>query len=354
VVSIPEVTSADVGVIGTYVVVLLLPGGLLGLLAGQRGWTLAASAPLFTYAIAGLAGPLVPWSPLTFALATVAVCVLVAAVRFLLRGSRPVRETAVPPWARTAQAGVALSVVTAVGVGALAILGGIRNLGAIPQDWDAVFHANGVRLIAETGNGGLFAMATTNWYENDVTVFYPNAYHLVAAAVFDLTGASVPTVLNAHTVLIPGLLALSLAAMVRRFGGRPLLAAATALAAVSITAIYDMLWRGPLLPFATGVALTPVIVVVLVVVLVAPGLRAGLRSPPAWPRCCACTPRSSSARSCSACPRSCSAGGSGRARSSARAPCSWCRASRRRSPAGCRWRARSAAAAASRPSPGPL
>ena len=184
---------------------------------------------------------------------------------------------AVPPWARTAQIGVTLSVLTAVGVGALAILGGIKSLGAVPQDWDAVFHANGIRLIAETGNGGLYAMATTNWYENDVTVFYPNAYHLVAAAVYDLTGASIPAVLDAHTVLIPGLLALSLAAMVRRFGGRPLLAAATALAAVSITSIYDMLWRGPLLPFATGVALTPVLVVLILDVLDAPGLRAALR-----------------------------------------------------------------------------
>ncbi len=270
-------TPADIGVVGTYVVTLLLPGGIVGLLAGQRGWTLVASAPLFTYAIAGLAGPLVPWSPATFALATLAACVVVAGARFLLRGSRPVREAGVPPWARTAQLGVAGSVVVAVGVGALAILGGIRNLGAVPQDWDAVFHANGIRLIADTGNGGLYAMATTNWYEDGVTVFYPNAYHLVAAAVYDLTGASIPTVLNAHTVLIPGLLALSLAAMVRRFGGRPLLAGATALAAVSVTSIYDMLWRGPLLPFATGVALTPVLLILVLDVLDAPGLRAALR-----------------------------------------------------------------------------
>jgi hypothetical protein len=277
VVSIPDVTPTDIAVVGTYVVTLLIPGGLVGLLAGLRGWTLVASAPLFTYAIAGLAGPLVPWSPLSFALATLLVAVMVAGARFLLRGSRPSREPVVPPWARTAQVGVVLSVLTAVGVGALAVLGGIRSLGAIPQDWDAVFHANGIRLIADTGNGGLYAMATTNWYENDVTVFYPNAYHLVAAAVYDLSGASVPAVLNAHTVLIPGLLALSLAAMVRRFGGRPLLAAATALAAVSVTAIYDMLWRGPLLPFATGVALTPVVLVLIRDLLDAPGLRAALR-----------------------------------------------------------------------------
>ncbi|MBN9101504.1 MULTISPECIES: DUF6541 family protein [unclassified Pseudonocardia] len=281
--SIPDVTPADVGVIATYVVALLLPGGLLGVLSGLRGWTLVATAPLFTYAIAGLAGPFsselgVKWSPLTFALATLVLCVVVGGVRFLLRRRRgEPAEPVVPAWARTAQLGVVVSVVVAVGVGVAAVLGGIRQLGAIPQDWDAAFHANGIRLIADTGDGGLYAMGTTNWYENDVTVFYPNAYHLVAAAVYQLTGASIPTVLNAHTVLIPGLLALSLAAMVRRFGGRPLLAAATALASVSITSIYDNLWRGPLLPFATGVALTPLLLVLVLDVLDARGLRATVR-----------------------------------------------------------------------------
>lgn len=282
--SIPDVTPADAGVIGTYVVALLLPGGLLGVLSGLRGWTLVATAPLFTYAIAGLAGPFyselgVKWSPLSFALATLLLCAVVGGVRFLARrrgGGEPATST-VPVWARTAQVGVAVSVLVAVGVGVAAVLGGIKQLGAIPQDWDAAFHANGIRLIADTGNGGLYAMGTTNWYENEVTVFYPNAYHLVAASVFQLTGASVPTVLNAHTVLIPGLLALSLAAMVRRFGGRPLLAGATALAAVSITSIYDNLWRGPLLPFATGVALTPLLLVLVLDVLDARDLRATVR-----------------------------------------------------------------------------
>lgn len=282
--SIPDVTPADAGVIGTYVVALLLPGGLLGVLSGLRGWTLVATAPLFTYAIAGLAGPFysglgVNWSPLSFALGTLVLCAVVAAVRLVLHRRRPAEppEPTLPVWARTAHVGVAVSVVVALGVGVAAVLGGIKQLGAIPQDWDAAFHANGVRLIADTGNGGLYAMGTTNWYENDVTVFYPNAYHLVAATVYQLTGATIPTVLNAHMVLIPGLLALSLAAMVRRFGGRPLLAAATALAAVSITSIYDNLWRGPLLPFATGVALTPVLLVLVLDVLDARGLRATVR-----------------------------------------------------------------------------
>ena len=106
-------------------------------------------------------------------------------------------------------------------------------------------------------------MSHTNWFEGNIESYYPNAYHLVATAVYQMSGAPIPTVLNAHTVLIPGLAALTLAAMVHRFGGRPVLAAATALAVVAITPFYDLLWRGPLLPFATGVALTPLAAVLV-------------------------------------------------------------------------------------------
>ena len=159
--------------------------------------------------------------------------------------------------------GVAVAVLVALGVGIAAILGGIGSLSAIPQDWDAVYHAAGIRYIAETGDGSVFGMSHTNWFEGNVRLYYPNAYHLVAAAVYQMSGAAIPTVLNAQTVLIPGLTALTLVALVHRFGGRPVLAAATALAIVATTALYDLLWRGPLLPFATGVALTPVAAVLV-------------------------------------------------------------------------------------------
>ncbi|HEY0816864.1 MAG TPA: DUF6541 family protein [Pseudonocardia sp.] len=266
-----------------YAVTLLLPGALLGALAGLRGWTLAATAPLLTYALAGLAGPLFTaaggrWSAASFAIATILAGALAAGLGLLLRRKWPrrdVRRTG-PDWSLTAHAGVAVAVVVALGIGIAAVLGGIRSLTAIPQDWDAVFHASGIRYIAETGDGSVFGMATTNWFEGNAHLYYPNAYHLVAAAVYQMSGAPIPTVLNAHTVLIPGLLALTLVAMVHRFGGRPVLAAATALAVVAITPVYDLLWRGPLLPFATGVVLTPLAAVLTKELLDAPGLRAAL------------------------------------------------------------------------------
>jgi hypothetical protein len=256
--------SSAVGVIVLYAVALLLPGALLGVFTGLRGWTLAAAAPLLTYAVVGLSGPLltamgISWSAATFAIVTILVGVAGFGVRWAVRRRwpPPERPPSGPDWSTTAHAGVAAAVLVATGFGIAAVLGGIGKLSAIPQDWDAVFHAAGIRYIAETGDASLFGMSHTNWFEGNAESYYPNAYHLVATAVYQMSGAPVPTVLNADTVLIPGLAALTLVAMVHRFGGRPVLAAATALAIVAMTPFYDLLWRGPLLPFAVGVALTP-------------------------------------------------------------------------------------------------
>ena len=117
----------------------------------------------------------------------------------------------------------------------------------MPQDWDAVFHANGIRWIADTGDSSLFGMGPVNWFENDVQIFYPNAYHLLGALVLRVTGTDIPTVLNAHTVLLPGMGALVIVALVRRCGGRGA-AAAAAGCAVAVTPFYDMLWRGRCCP----------------------------------------------------------------------------------------------------------
>jgi hypothetical protein len=276
-------------VVVLYAVVLLVPGGALGVAAGLRGWTAIATAPLLTYALLGVAGPATssagsPWDLLTAAAVTVVATAAVAGARLLLRRTRRGRGSGEPhsrpgpptSWSPLAHACVAAAVLFATGVGVVALLGGIGTIGAIPQDWDAAFHANGIRYIAETGDGGLYGMTRTNWFEGNVALYYPNAYHLVAVLVYGFTGSSVPTILNAGSALTGGLLALTLVALVRRFGGRPVLAAAAALVGAASSAVYDVLWHGPLLPFAAGVVLLPVAVILVVDVLDATGLRGRL------------------------------------------------------------------------------
>ena len=141
-----------VGVIVLYAVTLLLPGALLGVLTGLRGWTLAAAAPLLTYTLAGLAGPRgsamgLRWSAALFAVTTLLVGAAGIGLRLVLRRRwpPPERSPTGPDWSITAHAGVAVAVLVALGVGIAAILGGIGSLSAIPQDWDAVYHAAGIR-----------------------------------------------------------------------------------------------------------------------------------------------------------------------------------------------------------------
>ena len=261
--------AAAAVVVALYVAVLWLPGLLLGRLAGMRGWTLAAAAPLLSYAFAGVAGPLsaavdLRWTPVHAGLLLLVVLVPLAGCRLVPGLSRRgVAGEVDPVWTRPTDARVAASLAAIMVFGAGVIWAGIARLSAVPQDWDAVFHANGIRYIAETGDGSLVGMGTVNWFEDGVEVFYPNAYHLLAAVVLQLTGADVPTVLNANTVLLPGIGALVIIALVHRFRGRAVLAVAAAACAVAVTSFYDLLWRGPLLPFTVGVVLMPLTAVLL-------------------------------------------------------------------------------------------
>jgi hypothetical protein len=272
-----------VGVIAVYLAVLFVPGGLAALAVGLRGWLVLAAAPVFTYLIAGLAGPWlwevgVRFDVLTFLLSSVVVIAVFGFARWLTVRLRGPVERERSPWSARAHAGVAIAVLIAAAAGITALLIAMDgNLGAVPQDWDAGYHANGIRYIAETGDGSLYGTGKVNWYEVKEGVFYPNAYHLVGALVFKLTGASVPAVINAQVVLLPGLLGLQLAVLVRHFSGRAVTAGFSALVAAAATsATYDNLWRGPLLAFSLGLALMPVLAIVLDRYLKRPSIDTGV------------------------------------------------------------------------------
>ncbi len=269
------------GTISIYLVLLVAPGILIGAAAGLRGWTLAGLAPLLTYTATGLAGPWLANLGLPYNVATAAACTLLLAglaagarALTLRRGPRDTsgKDTADPPgsWTTRAHLAVAACVLAATAVSIAAVLSAAGGTTAVFQRWDTVFHANGIRYIAETGDGGLYGMATINWYPDGL--FYPNAYHLVGSLVYSLSGASIPTVLNSITVPIAGIFALSLVALVRQFGGRAVFAGSAAIVAgAATTGAYESVSSG-LLPFALGIVLTPLAVVALRRFLQRPGL----------------------------------------------------------------------------------
>ncbi|GAB3138901.1 hypothetical protein GCM10027258_16910 [Amycolatopsis stemonae] len=250
------------------IVVIAVPGLLTGLAAGLRGWTLAGLAPLLSYAIGGLTGPWtaamgISFNPVTYAVSTVVFVAIAYGVRKLtVRRWAPEPEPGL--WDRRGHIAVALCLVFAAAVGFYATLRGLGHIGVLPQGFDAVYHGNAVRYIADTGDGSLFGTSNVNWWGDATPVFYPNAYHLLAATTYRLSGATIPATLDANTLLLPGLLALSLVTLVRTFRGRAVLAGAVALTAVApVMGVYESMDRGPLLPFALGVTLTPLAAVAL-------------------------------------------------------------------------------------------
>ncbi|MGW4482827.1 DUF6541 family protein [Amycolatopsis sp. NPDC004368] len=259
---------SDVASLAVLLLVLGLPGLLTGLAAGLRGWVLAGLTPLLSYAIGGLAGPWtaavgLPFNTWTYLVTTV----VFAAVAFGLRRLTTRRWSPEPEpkvWTARAHWAVGACLLLATALGFFAAVHGMGHLGAIAQGGDAPYAANGVRYIATTGDGGLFGMGSLNWYEDGKPPFYPNAYHLLAAVQYTLSGGSIPQVLDVNTVLLPGLLALSMVVLVREFRGRAVLAGAVALVSVApVMGLYESMSRGPLYPFLLGLALTPLAAVVL-------------------------------------------------------------------------------------------
>jgi hypothetical protein len=265
----------------TYLAVLAVPGGVAGWAAGLRGWALAGLAPLLSYAITGLAGPWlaivhVPYGPLSVAACTLLLAAVLHGLRRLAvaRGwMTPGAEEPPVPWTRRAHLAVGACVAIAVGVSIAVVVSGRGGTTAVFQRWDTVFHANGIRYIAETGDGSLTGMGTLNWYPDGS--FYPNAYHLVGALVYQLSGTSIPVTLNAVTMPIAGLFALAMVALVRQLGGRAVFAGSAALVAGgATTGAYESVSSG-LLPFALGIVLTPLAVVALQRFVVRPGVDTG-------------------------------------------------------------------------------
>ncbi|QWF80212.1 DUF6541 family protein [Amycolatopsis sp. CA-230715] len=273
-------TTAQIFTVALYLAVLFAPGAVAGFAAGLRGWSLVGFAPLLGYAIAGLAGPWyaavgIPFTVVSFLAAVVLVTgIAYGARRFASRKDSPPREE--PLWGGWGHAGVVVCLLAGAVIGAYTVLRGMGTINAIPQGFDGVYHGNGIRYIADTGDGGLTGTSSTNWYAPGESLFYPNAYHLVGSIAYRLSGADIPSILDTHAMLLPGLLALSMVVLVRYFRGRAVLAGATALVCVApVTLFYESLDHGPLLPFLLGLALTPLGAVALHRYLVRPAADTG-------------------------------------------------------------------------------
>lgn len=259
---------------------LWAPGALLGRALGmRRRWALAA-APALTWGLVAIGAVAVPRAGLRWTTTTAAgvlAVALVAALALRLLPRRPRRRAASAParrpdgavTARAALGAPALgAAVAALLVVAVAWRAGHR-LGAVAQTWDAVYHANLTTLIADTGDSDPVsapsALASAGW--RDVSTYYPDALHALAALVVRATGAGSAAVLDVLAALVAGaVLPVAVAALAGALAPsrRGTAAAVGAVVAVlPVAAPWDQWWRGV---WSYGAALATAVLVAAVAV----------------------------------------------------------------------------------------
>lgn len=244
------------------------PGWLLGEAVGIPRILLPAAAPVvglgLMSAIGSLGGLLhLPW---TIPWVTAA-CLVVSGAALLLR--RVLQRRLGAQTAQTAPTDSTARSFTwwaygAVGLGLAAVVGGYiwwqgtSGLTTVNQDWDIPWHANMVRLIAESHQWNPHLAGHLAYYDTTLSSApirsYPIAFHAVLALVWPASGLTIPAFLNVFTlVLVAVQLPLSTMALTAVVLRSPLaVAAAGAISTWLSVYPYDLLWRGPLIPFFAG------------------------------------------------------------------------------------------------------
>ena len=184
----------------TAVLLLITPGAVVGRAAGLRWPPAVAVAPTLTYGVVALAivpfGALsIRWNLWTAGAVLAGVGVVVFAYRILLARRRPASSPPTtagrgPDWAAiTAGAGVVF------GAAAIAYAGwrGLPYWQSIPSNWDSVWHANTIRWILDTGQASPTHMGELRNVETKDPLYYPSAFHALAAVFAQLTGAAPTT-----------------------------------------------------------------------------------------------------------------------------------------------------------------
>ncbi len=212
---------------GTLIALFLLiaPGTTVARVA-QLSWPVAiAVGPVLTYGVVALAIiPLgaagIPWNGWTALAALAVVCALIAGLQIPLARYRDTaaEDRAIGGWpAVTVAAGVLLG---ALLIG-WAAWRGITHWQAIPSTWDAVWHANTVRFILDTGQASSTHMGELRNVETHAVLYYPSVFHALAAVFCQLTGAAPTTGYTVTSVAASVWLFPSSAAILTWFLARP-------------------------------------------------------------------------------------------------------------------------------------
>ena len=177
------------------VLFLVLPGTAVAVVGGLRWLPALAVGPALTYGVVGLFvvpfGALgIPWSGWSAIAVFLAVVDIALATRLLLTRRRPTRRPGRGrDRAELAAAGGAVLGALAIGVAAWR---GMPHWQSVPSTWDAVWHANTIRWIVDTGQASPTHMGELRNVETHARLYYPSTFHALAAVFAEFTG-SAPT-----------------------------------------------------------------------------------------------------------------------------------------------------------------
>jgi hypothetical protein len=229
---------------GALIAVLLqvAPGAFVARIA-RLTWPVAISVgPALTYGV--VAAAIVPFgatgiafNAATAALALAVVAVLAAGLRAFPAGYRD-DDAASPGIAGRPAILVAGGVLLGAALIGYAALRGMPFWQTIPSTWDAVWHANTVRFILDTGQASPTHMGELRNVETHEALYYPSAFHALTAVYCQLTGAA-PT--SAYTLMSLAasawLFPVSAAVLTWRLSASAIAAATGAVLAASFTAV---------------------------------------------------------------------------------------------------------------------
>lgn len=176
-------------------VVIFLPGLVMGWTWKVRGLGLLVAAPLLSVSVVavsavalGLCG--IPWGGPQFFGSALIACVIVSVARVLVpSGALKVQGN----WPRYSTAGIGLGALLV----AATLVAAWGHPGAFSQTIDDVFHLNALTWIKETGSASSLTLGQLNG-----SAFYPAAWHGVVSLTMALSGQTAPIAIFAVSAVI--------------------------------------------------------------------------------------------------------------------------------------------------------
>ena len=202
--------------VATALLLLFIPGWLIGRAFGLPTHSAAVTAPALTYGLVGLCivtfGSIgIPWNSVSAGFALLGAIVV---AQLLWRWLRPNEHAEqFPSQSRAAVIAVAFGIAIGSGLIFYAFVRGLTNWQSVPSTWDSMWHGNTIRYILDTGQASSTRMGDLRNVETHATLYYPSAFHGLAAVLSQLTGAAPTTSYTLYAVAGSLLFPLSAAAL---------------------------------------------------------------------------------------------------------------------------------------------